>query len=50
MGKLKPVVALRVPSVVVPGESNYLLNIAHPDFSQIVIGKPQPYRFDPRPG
>jgi len=41
-------VVLRVPSVVVPGESNYLLNPLHPGFAKLVIGKPQPYRFDPR--
>lgn len=41
---------LQVPSVVVPGESNYLVNIRHPDFSGIVIGKPRAYRFDPRLG
>ena len=41
-------VALRVPSVVVPGEFNYLLNPAHPDFKKIVIGKPEPFTFDPR--
>lgn len=41
-------VVLQVPSVVIPGENNYLLNVAHPDFSKLVIGKPQPYRFDSR--
>ena len=39
---------LRVPSAVVPGEFNYLLNPAHPAFSQIKIGKPEPFTFDPR--
>ncbi len=41
-------VALRVPSVVVPGEFNYLLNPAHPQFSKIKVGKPEPFSFDPR--
>lgn len=41
-------VALRVPSVVVPGEFNYLLNPAHPDFKRVKIGKPEPFSFDPR--
>jgi RES domain-containing protein len=41
-------VVLQVPSVVVPGENNYLLNPRHPDFAKLSIGKPQPYRFDPR--
>ena len=40
--------ALAVPSVVVPGESNYVLNPAHPDFSRIRIGKPQAFPFDAR--
>ena len=39
---------LRVPSVMVPTEWNYLLNPAHPDFQQITIGPKQPVRFDPR--
>jgi RES domain-containing protein len=41
-------VALRVPSVIVPSESNYVLNPAHPDFTRIKIGKPLP--FDARLG
>jgi RES domain-containing protein len=41
-------VALRVPSVVVPGEFNYLLNPAHPQFSKVKIGPPEPFTFDPR--
>jgi len=41
-------VALRVPSAVVPGEFNYLLNPAHPKFAKIKTGKPEPFRFDPR--
>jgi RES domain-containing protein len=39
---------LRVPSTVVPLESNYLLNPAHPDFGQIRIGETEPYDFDLR--
>lgn len=41
-------VALRVPSAVVPGEFNYLLNPAHPQFVKVKIGKPEPFSFDPR--
>lgn len=41
---------LQVPSAVVPQESNFLLNPAHPDFGRLVLGKPEPYRFDPRLG
>ena len=39
---------LRVPSVLVPGESNFLLNPRHPDFGKIIISRPQAFRFDPR--
>jgi RES domain-containing protein len=31
---------LAVPSVVVPAESNFLLNPSHPDFSRITPGEP----------
>ncbi len=41
-------VALRVPSVVVPGEFNFLLNPQHPGFKHVKIGKPEPFSFDPR--
>jgi RES domain-containing protein len=39
---------LQVPSVLVPGEHNCLLNPEHRDFAQLRFGKPQPFRFDPR--
>ncbi len=39
---------LRVPSVIVPEEFNYLINPAHPDFAKIEIGQPVVYHFDPR--
>jgi RES domain-containing protein len=39
---------LQVPSAVVERESNYLFNPAHPDFSSIVIGEPEPFTFDER--
>jgi RES domain-containing protein len=41
-----PVLAL--PSVIIPGEPNYLLNPAHPAFKKISIGKPERFAFDPR--
>ncbi|MCP4628715.1 MAG: RES domain-containing protein [bacterium] len=41
-------VVLKVPSVVVPEEYNYLLNPNHPVFEKITIGTPIQYRFDPR--
>ncbi|GDY19764.1 hypothetical protein LBMAG56_11090 [Verrucomicrobiota bacterium] len=39
---------LKLPSVIIPAEPNYLLNPAHPDFKKIVISKPEPFSFDPR--
>lgn len=39
---------LELPSVIVPGESNFLLNPFHPDFKRISIAKPEPFSFDPR--
>jgi RES domain-containing protein len=44
----KRTAVLRVPSVVVPVEFNYLLNPAHPDFRRAAIGAPVPFPFDPR--
>ena len=41
-------VALRVPSAVIAGEFNYLLNPLHPDFSRLSFGAPEAFRFDPR--
>ena len=41
-------VVLQVPSVIVPAENNYLLNPRHPGFSRLLIGKPFPFRVDPR--
>lgn len=42
--------ALRVPSAVVPGTFNYLLNPRHPRFPEVRVADPQPFRFDPRLG
>ena len=39
---------LRLPSVVIPEESNYLLNPRHPDFGQLAIGEAESFLFDPR--
>ena len=39
---------LKVPSVVVPMESNYLLNPEHPEKEKIKIGKPIPLPLDER--
>jgi RES domain-containing protein len=39
---------LRVPSVVIPQESNYVLNPRHPEFSAITWSVPEPFSLDPR--
>jgi len=39
---------LALPSVIIPGEFNFLLNPAHPDFAKVVRGKPETFVFDPR--
>jgi len=40
--------ALEVPSVHSGSETNVLINPAHPDFPQLVIGNPVPFDFDRR--
>ena len=40
--------ALRVPSAVVEGDTNLLLNPAHSDFGKVSLTKPVPFHFDPR--
>lgn len=40
--------ALRVPSAVVLGEFNFLLNPSHPRFTEIRFGKAESFSFDPR--
>jgi len=40
--------ALEVPSVIVPGELNILINPEHPDFMQLKIGSPELFAFDAR--
>jgi RES domain-containing protein len=39
---------LCVPSTVIGTERNYLFNVAHPDFSHVRVGKPEPFVFDAR--
>ena len=39
---------MRVPSAIVSGEFNYLLNPKHPDFKFIKISTPQSFSFDSR--
>ncbi len=40
--------ALKVPSVTVRGQHNYLIDQAHPDFAGIEVSKPEPLDLDPR--
>jgi RES domain-containing protein len=40
--------ALAVPSAIVPEESNYLLNPAHPAFGRLKFGRGMPFLLDPR--
>ena len=39
---------LRVPSAIVPQESNYILNPLHAAFSQLVVHEPDPFEIDGR--
>jgi RES domain-containing protein len=39
---------LEVPSAIVPGESNFLLNPTHRHFARVRIGIGGPFAFDPR--
>lgn len=40
--------AMMVPSVVIDGEWNVLINPAHPDAERIYLGDPKPFQFDRR--
>ena len=44
----KQSVLLRVPSVVIPNEHNYLANPHHPDFPRLIIQPSKPFSFDQR--
>ncbi|MEN8260788.1 MAG: RES domain-containing protein [Pseudomonadota bacterium] len=39
---------LKVPSVIVPHEFNFVLNPRHPDFNRFSVGVPEPFGFDSR--
>jgi RES domain-containing protein len=39
---------LRVPSAVVPGDFNYLINPSHPMMSEVIIVNIEPFEFDSR--
>lgn len=40
--------ALEVPSAVVDGDKNVLLNPKHPEFAKIQISEPKPFHYDER--
>jgi len=40
--------ALRVPSIVIPGEHNYLLNPVHEDMGRLTAGEILPFNYDQR--
>lgn len=40
--------ALRVPSTIIPEETNLLINPLHPDFSKISLSPPSIFHFDQR--
>lgn len=42
------VLTLVVPSVIVPREMNYVLNVRHPQFAQLKIAEPEPFSLDER--
>ncbi len=39
---------LEVPTSIIPLEKNYLINPAHSDYKEIVLGSPKEFRFDAR--
>lgn len=39
---------LQVPSIIIPQESNFLLNPKHPEFKKIKISTAQPFEIDER--
>lgn len=39
---------MEVPSVIIPGESNFLINPNHPDFQRMIIGSPLDFPYDSR--
>lgn len=40
--------ALVVPSLIVPQESNYVLNVRHPQFGRLRVSEPEPFSLDER--
>ena len=46
--KTKKSLLLKVPSAIIPEETNVLINPAHPDFKKVKIIKASPFQFDTR--
>ena len=46
--KTQRTAVLAVPSAIVNDEANYIINPAHADFAQIIIGTARPFAFDGR--
>lgn len=39
---------MKVPSAIIPAESNYLINPSHSDFKKVKIAAIEEFKFDPR--
>jgi RES domain-containing protein len=39
---------LSVPSIVIPSERNFVLNLTQADFARLVVNPSEPFSFDPR--
>ena len=39
---------IKVPSAIIPNDSNYLINPGHPDFQKIEVISEEPFFFDVR--
>ncbi|MGC9367889.1 MAG: RES family NAD+ phosphorylase [bacterium] len=46
--KRKNTLLLKVPSVIVEGEFNFIINPAHPEMAKVKVVEVLPYRFDER--
>lgn len=44
----KNALVLKVKSAVLPTESNYIVNVAHPDFAALAVSEPNSIPLDPR--
>jgi len=40
--------AIRIPSVIIPGEFNYVINVKHSAFEKLTFSSPEPFDFDDR--